>query len=312
MSKGVFTRMKRVTFVKGWLTGGTDPADGSVECGDGTPRPLEVTGATIAVKLDKIAEIFHRVKDAYFTAGDIHFSSVDVTIHSATSAPSDRSLYDAMIGYQGRGYHTLVTVGANTIPARFLPYLGDEYDDGSGGMYRDISDNEAGIHLTYQSGELPTWNNASIGVATTAFYYFATSDPLTADPLWFYSVDSSPAYYDAMGAVLVGGKIGYVLANPSDSIFTSTTRFFLTLDFTTSEGGYSLYASTLKTDDPTSVCNYVMRLSTGDLSCPMYPDAYSTAGGSASGSDFIHEATEWWPYAKAGGAVWNTGTGAKI
>ena len=56
MAKGVYTRIKRFTFVKGWLTGGTDPADGSVECGDGTPYPMLVT-------LDQVAEIFYRCRN---------------------------------------------------------------------------------------------------------------------------------------------------------------------------------------------------------------------------------------------------------
>jgi len=52
----------RLRFVKGWVTGGTDPEDGSVECGDGTRFPLEVT-------VEQMMEIHFRVKDAKFTAG---------------------------------------------------------------------------------------------------------------------------------------------------------------------------------------------------------------------------------------------------
>lgn len=48
----------RVKFVKGWLTGGTDPADGSVECGPKTLHPLQVT-------LTQLAELMYRVKDSY-------------------------------------------------------------------------------------------------------------------------------------------------------------------------------------------------------------------------------------------------------
>jgi hypothetical protein len=295
MSKGVFTRMKRVSFV----------AKDISEVGNGTAWPLEVT-------LDQLAEIFHRVKDAHFTGGSITFSSVGVTVHSATTAPAQRSFFDT-VGVQGRGYSTPTTAGAATIPARFIPYLTAEYDDGSGDMWRDISDDERGIHLTYQTGELPQWNRISTGISTTAFYYTSTGDPQAPDPLWFYSeATGGAAYYAASGTVLIGGEVAYVLVNPTDSVVASSTRLFLNLNFTVNEAGYNLYASTLETDDPTPVCNYVMRLSSGDVSCPMYPDSYSTGGGAATGTDFIHEATEWWPYAKVGGPVWDTATGAKL
>jgi hypothetical protein len=44
------------------VTGGTDPADGSVECGDGTDYPMLVT-------LDQLAEIMYRVRKAKITTG---------------------------------------------------------------------------------------------------------------------------------------------------------------------------------------------------------------------------------------------------
>ena len=71
MSAGIYTNDLRFAFVNGWLTGGTDPADGSVECGPGTAFPMEVT-------LDQVAEIFYRVKDAWFTGGS---ASWKVTIY---------------------------------------------------------------------------------------------------------------------------------------------------------------------------------------------------------------------------------------
>ena len=67
MSNGVFTRDKRFKWVKGWLTGGTDPADGSVECGDGTAFPMLVTP-------DQLAEIMYRVRDTSVT-GEVVFTT---------------------------------------------------------------------------------------------------------------------------------------------------------------------------------------------------------------------------------------------
>lgn len=57
----------RVKFVKGWLTGGVDPADGSVECGDGTAYPMLVTR-------QQLEAIYYRVREAQVTSGS--YSSV--------------------------------------------------------------------------------------------------------------------------------------------------------------------------------------------------------------------------------------------
>ncbi len=307
MSVGVFTDDTRVRFVEKDIS----------ECGDGTARPLEVTGASLGDKLDKIAEIFHRVKDAYFTAGSIDYSSVNVRVYAATSAPATRALKGLNSSYQERGYTTLVTDGLSTIPPENIQYLGEEYIDGFGAAHRDIADNEIGIHLG-RGGGFPQWN-LSFGAVVTAFSYSNDGFELAPSALWFYSdtIPSGSSYNIASGLVGLGSQIAYVLANPADTMFSPNTRFFLTLDFTVREGGYALYASTLKTDVESPVCNYVMRLAADgsrDLSCPMYPDLYSTYGGSASGSDFIHSATEWFPYAKGSPptAVWDVDDGSKL
>lgn len=62
----------RVKFIRGWLTGGTNPGDGSVEVGPETPWCMEVVG-TPSQKQDQIAEIFYRVRE-YKTLGEIKFN----------------------------------------------------------------------------------------------------------------------------------------------------------------------------------------------------------------------------------------------
>jgi len=297
MAQGVYTRQKRITFVEKTIG----------EVGAGTYFPIEVTGAGLRDKFDKIAEVFHRASDAWIISGDMYFPSVDVTIHAATTASIPRT-YSTVVGLRTRGYTTPSSGISGTIPDRFLPYLTDEYDIGSGDMYRDIGDNERGILMVAESGELPEWNVS--GYVTNAFSYFNGGDPAVADALWFYSEQAGGAsYYAAQGLAQVDGRVAYVLADPSDSIFSTDTRFFLYVYFEIAESGYSLFASTLETDFDTPACNYVMRLSSGDLSCPIYPSDYSASGFIPTGSDFIHEATEWFPYQDVGGNVWNPATG---
>jgi hypothetical protein len=93
MSQGVFTNELRFQWVKGWLTGGTDPEDGSVECGAQTQYPVEIVDSMGRSKLDILAEIFYRVKDAQFTSGSFGIDAFgENSILQITSTPPTAAL----------------------------------------------------------------------------------------------------------------------------------------------------------------------------------------------------------------------------
>lgn len=75
---------------------------------------------------------------------------------------------------------------------------------------------------------------------------------------------------------------------------------FLPVDFSSHDFGSSLYIADIQ-----------IQLSGGStLNVPIYSDNTYVTGGS---STMVVEATEWWPYAKAaGGAQWNSATGARL
>lgn len=113
----------RVKFSRGWLTGGTDPADGSVECGDGTAYPLEVT-------IQQLYAIFYRVRDAKLTSGgfaeDIPYNDPEqLSRHtfSISNVAPPVNLADFQVdafgaySYSYRGYCTLLSNDPPTVPA---------------------------------------------------------------------------------------------------------------------------------------------------------------------------------------------------
>lgn len=313
MSAGVFTRRRRITFVDGEITSGT-PAEGFVACGDGTARPMKIPGATVADKLDVIAEIFYRVKDAWFTGGSITWDilgepDTEESFDAPVSAPANRVVDIAdswVINLQRRGYNTLGAEDCNNAV----------YDAGDGVMYSDIGDNERGMWC-------PVWNDGLAYVDTyhpviTAFSY-GSDNLYKTDATWWGETA------DGFGGLITSrftGEIGVVKVNPTDGLFAPTNEFFIGVEFAwinydliSSAGGSSdLYTSVLIGDFSASsalVCNYVLRLESGDVSCPLYME---TSGDAANfgGSDIIHEATEWWPYATTGGPFWDSATGAKL
>jgi len=101
----------RVKFIKGWETGGTDPADGSVECGDGTLYPMEVT-------VEQLSEIMYRVRDAEWAGGELVQDWVGVGTYSRKKTPDSRpaalveSYGDntADVSFSYRGYATSRTI----------------------------------------------------------------------------------------------------------------------------------------------------------------------------------------------------------
>lgn len=135
MSEAVFTAEKRVTFVKGWLTGGTDPADGSVECGDGTIYPMEVT-------LDQAAEIFYRVKKARITSGGFSASGTFEYYYpvsdygyrfeyTTTSEVTSADPPDDSVSITAYGDDALEVIQWNPVPTELVEELVEEcvYDE---------------------------------------------------------------------------------------------------------------------------------------------------------------------------------------
>lgn len=288
MSAGVFTADLRFTFV--------DKTAGEV--GDGTAYPMEVTW-------DQIAEIFYRVKDAQFTGGsaswkvtvyDVGFS----TISAPTTAPTNRRLDVSASTYQQRGYCKL---GGDD-------YNGATYNSGTGSHYSDIAASEYGI-----------WRDAWKTPHVDAFSFEQDdfNGTQSSNSQWW----GTPFVGVGVRAeVKRGDSVAVVKLDPADGLFAATNKFYLEIEMLWTDyypvqyfGGTNIYDDGYGYDwsayaEP--ICQYILRLESGDATCQVYfaADAWSEE----SGTHFIHEATEWWPYAKDAPpvAVWDADTGAKL
>lgn len=328
-AQGIFTNNIRFKFVDGQET--TTPDTGFVACGDGTAYPMEAT-------LDQIAEILYRVKDAYFIEGEATITPAEgaevspVVFYAPTTATSDRSFYTTSGDTEGyRGYTTETEVGDATISAHNDPYLGDEYTDGVSKTWRDIADNERGMWLQGETGvTLPFWSIENTNAFS--FYTFVNIPSSLTSPLdtdcFQHGYSTTGNFTTCEGSVIFNGEVAVIKLDPGDSYYAPTNRYFigLALNVEAPVSPSYLYLSTLNEwpypSPPTGwgsgvCCNYVIRLSSGDISCPIYgivefPDDIAAYGG----SDFIHEAQIWWPYAKGSGGgigpVWDTTDGSKL
>lgn len=292
-ARGIFTPLLRATFVKGEVTTGT-PTDGFVACGDGTAFPMLVT-------LKQLEEIMYRVKDAWFTGGNIAWissSSVSDSVYASTTAPAHRSYIERgtfIFKNQRRGYST------DTIN----PFVGPAYDRGDGNLAWDISDSEYGMFTNSGFGSFSPFEYGS----------FNQNDVSPGSDWW-------SRQYEVV--VDISNRVAVVRVSPTDGFFAPTNKFYLELNFYISWGmGYGyVYGSTNASyfgDSSllSNVCRYVIRLSpcdgSNDISCPFYFGP-SEEVSSPTASDFIHKAKEWWPYAKDSPPtpVWSSTTGAKL
>lgn len=310
MIAGVFTPYLRIEFVDGQESATPDP--GFVACGDGTGFPMELTGATVADKLDKVAEICYRVKDAEFTGGQFEIT----TIYGGPVYYVPPSLYDA----------NKTKEDGDCLTSRGYSYAGtDSYNQTGytvGGItYSDIDDNERGMWRSI-------WNTDRTIISythpfTDAFTFASNTPTGYSDYGWKESGNN----YGLSAESIRGMRVAVVKANPADGFFESTNKFYLEFEFTWLDyptsgpvfgGGTNTYNGVEGYGDWSAValvmCNYIIRLSSGDISCSIYIADYFSEITAASGSDIIHAATEWWPYAQGAPStdVWNTATGARL
>lgn len=274
-----------------------DMTDTPYEVGDGTAFPMQVT-------LAQIEEIFYRVKDAWFTGGEITYSvaTVPQTFSAPSTAPTNRTLQIDSSTSQSRGY---------SLEGPHI-YNGPEYDAGNGVNFSDIGDKEYAMWAD-------VWNLSDQCV--DAFRYDA-DDPASlqgGDSAWFGDRDT---FAGAFVKVFRGNRVAVIKADPSHGFFNPANQFYLEIEFCYYDYGLLPFAGSTRLESPfvgdigsgtaMNLCNYVIQLSDSNCSCPFY---FSSAGSTdQTGSDFIHQAYEWWPYAKNSPAVpvWGDTTGLKL
>jgi hypothetical protein len=300
------------------------------EVGDYTQFPMEITGANNIEKFDKLAEIFYRAKIAQFAENNLAgISGISFGVSSGVISP--RVMWSDGEGlsnnYLMSGYWTFDETPFDVYPAA-LSFLGDQYTENywdaveASGTFRDINNREPGMWLPNGDGtEQPKWNNPSGsffdgGLTTNAFTWFSRSasgtetQPTIPIP-WITDDSFSPVIYETLElGVNFTARVGVVYGGDVGELFHPDNRFFLEMKVSGELPGLGLNfnSSAIESGFSATSAVYTMRLSSGDLSCPLNCTDSGLTG------DIIQEVTEWWPYAKDIPAVakWDTTTGAKL
>lgn len=329
MSAGIFTTNLRFTFVE----------KTTEEVGAGTIYPM-------LVKLDQLAEIDYRVKDAWFTSGIVStitdygegpVAGVGLSMTGATP-PTQLITGDGYDQFYIRGYcwwgnyldlhadnaaYFGSPYGPDILPgawpfateylADYFPPTVEPWTTNGESLYRDMGDNERGIWLPEKQNIDPTVNEtAKINGATTRTGFSHEISEYSN----VYIYHSAPSQL----RLEIYPEVAWVDENLSGNPYDPSNKLYLKMRFgvlgTASPGDVvaldtmpdSAYASYIE------ACNLVFQLSNSTCTAQIYFYNLPSNATLDYATDFVITAKEWWPYAKDSPAVpvWNTATGTKL
>ena len=304
-AQGVFALDPRVVFVEKTAS----------EVGDGTVYPMKVT-------LDELAEIMFRVKDAWFTEGTmmVDFGGGPTEWIGIYGAPIETQLVNeenAGDNFNYRAYHT-----TGDIPENFDAWFKDAYTVRSK-TYRDAKDSEFAIWAPYAVGFGPLFNGEGMTDIEDNFkcgftHHLDFTGSSTETPGSFYGIYnpySIDTIYEAADAtVRISGTVAWVDNSGSGKPLDSNNDLYLEIEFTGTIQS-SLFSTDKTYDDDfapmlNAGVNLAFGLAQSTPKCPVYiSDSLWTH---PTGTDFLLQSKEWWPYQDADGNIWNPTTGAKL
>ena len=297
----------RLVFKKGWLTGGSNPLDGRVECGYGTQYPVPVT-------LSQLYEISHRVRDTAITAGDISFSvfgSSQVVAVFGSGPPTQnktisygftdylRCEHGVFIGGSGTGSADIEDVPQNVFGEAYLTEIG------SGPFYDALNDERAIWYL----GDSPSFGSSHLIETSSYQQTIPSSYGIYGD----HEVDET----DEEGNKSFGGSCQFDFGRRvawvgGEGPFDPESSLWLYADISVTSFNQidAVYLESRGTEARVEGA-FEIELSNNDvISIP----GFSSVGDIATiATPFRLKATKWWPYATtAGDPAWGVTTGLPV
>ena len=320
MAKGVYTRVNRVSFVKGWLTGGTDPADGSVECGYGTVYP------TIAT-LDQVAELYYRCRntkiDGYevVSTSDDSPSTQDRTLFNGAAEPPAQNYKSAdryTESYQQFNQRGWAFRGSNAewLAAHCGPAYPAEFDELGFPTDTTFHDGEDELCMWAPDGIVERVYTGNGAAHVSGHFGFNQSSPPSTYGAYrrsvlVYSIEdelvTEISYSGANIQFLIEPEVVFV---GGDTPFSAGVTLYPRIEFLDASTFYR--HGSINSSRPFGGLAEVV-LSSGTLQLPVYMQPrYGWTTQLVTPPKLI--VTEWWPYAKGSPAVpvWNSATGAKL
>ena len=311
-----------VEYRRGWLTGGTDPADGSVEVGDRTEYPLEVTVA-------QMEAINYRIRQVAVGSCSLETSYSSTTYEyyfNPPTLPQDPisqyySSGDFEVYYHdGRVVISSTEAGVESVIALYSAefYHGAPYEVGAAATLASsfwAADPTSEFSLFASAAQVGGFYGSGIGMLTSSNRNSIGGSPYTAPTVG--------AYYTGNGNTDFPGEDWLTVSLGPEVAFIDTTGSGDPLDpgnqlwLAAAIGNSSSSANGLQfgSDKTYNNCGTftldLSGVSLGEVSCPLYLRRYGYTVTTAL--DIVATPSSWWPYKnQAGQPLWDEDTGASI
>jgi len=311
-----------VKFKQGWLTGGTDPANGSVECGDGTAYPLEVTVA-------QMEAINYRIRQVEVDSCSLETSYSGTTYEyyfNPPSLPQDPINQYAASGdfevyyYDGRAVlastEALVESSVDIFSAD--SYHGAPYEVGAAATLASSfwsADPTSEFSLFASTAQIGGGYGKGVGMLTTCNLDTSGGAPYTAPTVGaYYTTDGDTDYPKAQWLqITLNPEVAWINTTGSGDPLDPGNQLWLSADILNDEssgvGNAIQFSNTGAYADCGTFSLDLSGVSLGEVSCSLYLTRFGYTVTTAL--DIVATPSSWWPYADLAGLdAWSATTGA--
>tara|TARA_B110000495_G_scaffold203492_1_gene227480 strand:- start:16541 stop:17575 length:1035 start_codon:yes stop_codon:yes gene_type:complete len=307
-----------VKYLRGWLTGGTDPADGSVEVGDRTAYPLEVS-------VQQMEAINYRIRQVEVDSCSLETSYSGTTYEYYFNPPtlpqSPNSQYYSSGDFEVH-YHDGRVIIANTEALAnssidiysAASYHSAPYEVGAAATLTSsywVADPTSEFGIFASTAAIGGGFGDGIGMFVNSNRNGIGGAPYTAPTVGaYYTVDGSGPGEDRL-TVSLGPEVAFIDTTGSGDPLDPGNQLWLAAAIgDSSRGAYGIQFGSNRTYNNCGTFTLDLSgVSLGDVSCSLY---LRRSGYTVTTSlDIVATPSSWWPYAdKAGLDAWSATTGA--
>tara|TARA_R110000824_G_scaffold238354_1_gene427112 strand:+ start:2833 stop:3879 length:1047 start_codon:yes stop_codon:yes gene_type:complete len=313
-----------VEYRRGWLTGGTDPADGSVEVGDRTEYPLEVTVAQMEAINYRIRQVAvgSCSLETYYSGTTYEYYFNPPTLPqdpiNAFYLSGDFEVYY----YDGRAVLSSTEAGVESAIAIYSAefYHGSPYEVGTSAtlvssFWSADPTSEFGIFAS--TAQIGGGFGKGIGMFVNSNRNSIGGSPYTAPTVGAYYTSNGNTDFPAAQwlQISLGPEVAFIDTTGSGDPLDPGNQLWLSAgisnDHTSNQGNAIQFSNNGAYADCGTFTLDLSGVSLGEVSCSLYLNRYGYTVTTAL--DIVATPSSWWPYKnQAGQPLWDEDTGASI
>ena len=311
-----------VKYRRGWLTGGTDPADGSVEVGDRTAYPLEVT-------VQQMESINYRIRQVEVDSASLETESGGTTYEYYFNPPSlpqsPNSQYYSSGDFEVY-YHdgSVVIATTEALVESSIDifsadsYHGAPYEVGAAATIASsfwAADPTSEFGLFASTAQIGGGFGKGVGMFTSCNRDTSGGSPFASPSVGaYYTTDGDTDFPNTQQLLVsLGPEVAWIDTTGSGDPLDPGNQLWLEAvianDNSSGVGNGIQFSSSGTRNDCGTFTLDLSGVSLGEVSCSLYLTRFGYTVN--TDIDIVATPSKWWPYADLAGLdAWNTTTGA--